>query len=285
MPARKITVFRGWKDTTKFVWSPYVTKLEARLRFGGVAYTAEAGSPRSAPKGKIPYVEISPPLRRESEERELEVPITAEVAGTQVLADSTLITKALCDAGVLPDLNVRLSKAERVHDLALRALLEDKMSFYNSWERWTQNYYTMRDHVLWPIPWAVRVFVGSMVYKKTVATLHGQGTGRFSAEEIAMFRREIWESFADLLHEAKAKTRPKAKEGEDDDADNDEPFWLLGGSEPTEVDAVLFGFVASSLLCTAGPESQAEVKKLPILADYARRIGKRFFSDYEPLPL
>jgi len=104
----------------------------------------------------------------------------------------------------------------------------------------------MRDHVLWPIPWAVRVLVGSMVYKKTVATLQGQGTGRFSAEEIAQFRREIWESFADLLLDVKTRA---GRDNKDDD--DDAPFWLLGGSEPTEADTALFGFVASTLLCTA----------------------------------
>jgi len=31
----------------------------------------------------------------------------------------------------------------------------------------------------------------------------------------------------------------------------DGPFWALGGDEPTEVDATLFGFIASSLICEA----------------------------------
>lgn len=99
----------------------------------------------------------------------------------------------------------------------------------------------MRDHVLWPVPWPVRVVIGSLIYRNTVATLHGQGTGRFSGEEIALFRREIWESFADLALESQTKTRPAASE----------PFWVLGGPEPTEVDAALFGFIVSTLLCTA----------------------------------
>ena len=114
-----------------------------------------------------------------------------------------------------------------------------------TWERWTQNYYTMRDHVLWALPWPVRAFVGSMIYRSTVSTLHGQGTGRFSAEEIGRFRREIWASFADLVLESQSKTRNKSG------SDKDEPFWVLGGPEPTEVDAALFGFVVSTLLCTA----------------------------------
>ncbi|KAI3321333.1 hypothetical protein HD806DRAFT_503755 [Xylariaceae sp. AK1471] len=266
-PIPAITVFRGWKDTGKFVWSPYVTKLEARLRFGGISYTTDAGSPRSAPKGKIPYIEISSSSSSSSSHAE------AKTEAEQ-LADSTLITKALCESGVLSDLNARLSKAERAHDLALRALLEDKLSFYNGWERWTQNYYTMRDHVLWPVPWPVRVFVGSMIYKSTVATLHGQGTGRLSADEIAMFRREVWESFADLLRESQAKAERK-----------EEPFWVLGGAEPTDADAALFGFASSALLCTAGPGSQADVKSFPVLLEYTRRIQERYFPDYEALPM
>ncbi|TGJ85031.1 hypothetical protein E0Z10_g3743 [Xylaria hypoxylon] len=255
-----ITVFRGFKDYGNFVWSPFVTKLEARLRFAGVPYTVGVGSPRSGPKGKIPYVEISP---------------SSSEAKPETLADSALITKALCENGTLPDLHARLSKAERAHDLALRALLEEKLTPYHAWERWTQNYYTMRDHVLSPIPWPVRAFIGSMIYRNTVAMLYGQGTGRFSAEEIGQFRREIWESFADLVLESQTKTRPA----------KGEPFWVLGGPEPTEVDATLFGFVVSTLLSTAGPDSQADLKSFPVLLEYARRIQQQYFPDYEALPV
>ncbi|KAI0875777.1 hypothetical protein GGS24DRAFT_271781 [Hypoxylon argillaceum] len=254
-----ITVFRGFKGAGAFVWSPYVTKLEARLRFGGLSYDVDSGSPRSGPKGKIPYIEIARP----------------GAAGTpELLGDSSLIAAALCARGELADLNARLSKTERAHDLALRALLEDKLSFYHGWERWTKNYYTMRDHVLWPVPWPVRVVIGSLIYRNTVATLHGQGTGRFSGEEIALFRREIWESFADLALESQTNARPAASE----------PFWVLGGPEPTEVDAALFGFIVSTLLCTAGPDSQADVKSFPVLLEYARRIQEKYFPDYEALP-
>ncbi|KAI0518028.1 hypothetical protein F5B22DRAFT_88498 [Xylaria bambusicola] len=256
-PQTTITIFRGFKDANAFVWSPYVTKLEARLRFAGVSYKTDVGSPRNGPKGKIPYVELSSPGSSTPE----------------ILADSTLIVDALCDRGTLRDLQARLSKVERAHDLALRALLEEKLSAYHTWERWTQNYYTMRDHVLWSLPWPVRALVGSMIHRSTVSTLHGQGTGRFSAEEIGHFRREIWASFADLLLESRSKT-PK----------EDEPFWVLGGPEPTEVDTVMFGFVVSTLLCTAGPESQADLKRFPVLIEYARRIQQQYFPDYEALP-
>ena len=111
-----ITIFRGFQGPNIFVWSPYVTKLEARLRFARVPYKTDVPSPRTGPKGKIPYIELSNP---------------SWASTPEVLADSTLITNTLCERGTLPDLHAHLSKVERAHDLALRALLEEKLSPYH----------------------------------------------------------------------------------------------------------------------------------------------------------
>jgi hypothetical protein len=118
-----ITIFRGWKDFGKHVWSPFVIKLEARMRFAGIRYAVDVGSPRTAPKGKVPYVECR---RRngsdQGEEEEEEV---------QQVADSTLIIQTLTQWGDLPDLNAALSGPDAARDMALRALLEDKLYFYH----------------------------------------------------------------------------------------------------------------------------------------------------------
>lgn len=43
-----------------------------------------------------------------------------------------------------------------------------------SHEGWVDNYYPMRDQVLWSLPWPVRVVVGQMVvYRSIKATLYG----------------------------------------------------------------------------------------------------------------
>ncbi len=47
-----------------------------------------------------------------------------------VLADSTLIVENLVEDGILDDLNATLSPTEKAYDLALRALLEEKLYFY-----------------------------------------------------------------------------------------------------------------------------------------------------------
>jgi hypothetical protein len=98
----------------------------------------------------------------------------------------------------------------------------------------------MRSRILASIPWPVQVIVGNIIYNKNARNLQGQGTGGFSAQEIATFRQEIWESVNSLI--SAVHTQHRDREG---------PFWVWGGDAPTEADAVLFGFVVSALVCGA----------------------------------
>jgi hypothetical protein len=132
----------------------------------------------------------------------------------------------------------------------------------------------MRDHVFQALPYPVRIVVGMLVYRSTITTLHGQGTGRYTAEEIAYFRKTIWDGINDLLVESKSKAKSAI-------TDSRVPFWVFAGEKPTEADATLFGFIVSVLTSTAGPDSQKVVKGFPVILDYAQRIQDKYFPDYE----
>ena len=101
----------------------------------------------------------------------------------------------------------------------------------------------MRDHVLCTVPWPLRIGVGLLAYRKENQTLHGQGTGRFSAEELSAFSHSVWENANALLVDAR-----KRKTG---NGEADALFWALGHDEPSEADATLFGAIAGSLLADA----------------------------------
>ena len=101
----------------------------------------------------------------------------------------------------------------------------------------------MRSKVLEALAYLVQIVVGLLAYRKISQTLYGQGTGRLLATEISSFRHEIWENFDALLV---ASRRKKTETGT-----NDGIFWVLGGDGPSEVDATLFGFIASALVCNA----------------------------------
>lgn len=103
----------------------------------------------------------------------------------------------------------------------------------------------MRDHVLGAIPYSARIVVGFLIYCSTVQTLHGQGTGRYTDEEVQGFRSELWTAVNDLLVASRAKKAANLAEFKE------KLFWVLGGEEPSEADAAVFEFVVSGLLCDA----------------------------------
>ncbi|KAK2601626.1 hypothetical protein QQS21_004861 [Conoideocrella luteorostrata] len=226
----QLTVFRGSPRGGTYVWSPFVTKLEARLRFSAAQYRLGGGSPRSAPKGKIPYIQLTTPGGQ-----------------TCTLGDSTLIIRELVENDILPDLNAALRPAQRAHDLAIRALMEDRVYFYGTREKWCDNYMEMRTNMLAAVPWPLQIFVGWLAQRSVTSGLYTQGTGRLTDEEVAMFKEEVWDSLNALLTESVKSDSRKNSKTNDDDA----PFWVLGGSEPTEADATVYGFIVGGLVCTA----------------------------------
>lgn len=114
MDQPSLTLYRGFPSSASYVWSPFVTKLEARLRFAGLAYKTEQGAPPKGPRGKIPYLALS----------------NNESSRPEMLSDTALISEKLVADKLAEDLNAKLSPSEKAHDLALRALLEDKLYFY-----------------------------------------------------------------------------------------------------------------------------------------------------------
>jgi hypothetical protein len=100
----------------------------------------------------------------------------------------------------------------------------------------------MRSYVLSALSYPMQVVIGYFIYNNTVKNLNGQGTGRFTDEEINEFRQEIWKNVNELLEVSKSKLSSGNKTS---------PFWLLGEDSPSEVDMTLFGFVVSVLICIA----------------------------------
>jgi hypothetical protein len=117
---QRIIVFAGKHEPGNYNWSPFVNKLQACLRFASVPYDIKACSLSDAPKGKIPYIGLfndDSPASSKS------------VNAMNYMGDTNLITKHLMKTGDLPNLNQDLAPIEVAQDLALRALMEDKIYF------------------------------------------------------------------------------------------------------------------------------------------------------------
>lgn len=101
----------------------------------------------------------------------------------------------------------------------------------------------MRAGVLSALPYPIQILVGLMAYRENMQTLQGQGTARFSPEEIESFKIQIWRSISDLLVLSRIKNTSSSG--------NDYVFWILGTDQPTEADATVFGFICSAFVCSA----------------------------------
>jgi hypothetical protein len=112
----------------------------------------------------------------------------------------------------MQDLNGTLDETSEALDLAMQALFEDKLYFFNMRERWIDHFYVQRDQVLEDALWLLRWLVGNMIYRSHVKTLHGQGTGRFSGDEARWFREEIWVRLNGMLGESRRKGNGRGKE-------------------------------------------------------------------------
>ena len=84
------------------------------------------------------------------------------------------------------------------------------------------------------IPWGVRHAAGVCSFAYCATMLFFQGTGRHSPDEVKQLRREAITALADYAADAYAET----EEG------SAEPFWVLGGKNPTEADFTLFGYLS-----------------------------------------
>ena len=115
----------------------------------------------------------------------------------------------------------------------------------------------MRSVVLSALPYPVQVVVGLLAYRSRAQALYGQGTGRLSVDEIDSYRLEVWENINALLTASKQKQPEHIPDGA--------MYWILGGRGPSEADAAVFGFIASTLVCNAYVSLYMSVRRIFVL--------------------
>lgn len=147
---RALTVYGGYDTNNAYNWSPFTTKLEARLRFSNRPYDVRAGSFSKAPKGKVPYIHL------EGDRSGKQAALT--------MGDSTLITQKLIAMGELDDLNSVLSPVQKAEDLMIRTLVEDKL--YWIMVSASTHKHTPHTHILFLggiVKWLLLIFVLGMI--------------------------------------------------------------------------------------------------------------------------
>lgn len=161
-------------------FSPFCTKVEAFLRFNELPYERRYRRVQTAPKGKLPVVQVD----------------------GELLDDSDLIIEALSKKYNI-DMDGHLSPRERATSLALRKLMEEHLTAAGMYYRWVHPDYwpKTRDAYFKEAPWFVRRLVTPLVRRKIIRDVKGHGMGRHSPEEVLFFAERAIKALADFLGE------------------------------------------------------------------------------------
>jgi glutathione S-transferase len=107
------------------------------------------------------------------------------------------------------------------------------------------------------VPAPIRPVVVSIIRRRLRKTLHGQGIGRHSPDEITAIGKRSVDAMADYL--------------------GDKPFFM--GNEPIGVDATMFAFALSAICPLFESELQRAAAGHANLRRYVGRMAARFYPE------
>lgn len=160
--------------------SPFCVKVEAYCRLAGLPYTTQSGAKymRSAPKGKLPYIEDS----------------------GKTIADSTFIINYL-RATYGDTLDAHLSVPEKAIAHAFTKMIDENLYWVLAHARWKpeHNWATLQQLFFQNLPFPLKYLIPFMARKKVFSALYKQGLGRHSDAEILEIGTWDLTALSDLL--------------------------------------------------------------------------------------
>lgn len=216
--------------------SPFVTKAEMLLKMSGLPYDKDTKGYAKAPKGKLPYIRD----------------------GGRIVADSTFIRLYLEQQHSI-DFDKHLSTRERGTAWMIEKMCEDHLYWLFVHFRWMDdaNFEKGPAHFFSSVPAPLRGIVKRVVRGKLRKTLHAQGTGRHSPEEIAQLGARAIDALAAAV--------------------GDGPY--LMGANKCGADATVFSFVLGTLCPLFDSPLRAAAERNASLVGYAERMTREFYPE------
>jgi glutathione S-transferase len=175
--------------------------------------------------------------------------------GVRIGDSSQIIDHLVKTRGVDPD--ARLDAAQRATALLAQRTLEEHYAFVILYTHFIRDQGWQHMKRTFKVPAFVRPLVSRFARQHMRKMLYLQGVLRHSDDEIMEAARRDWQAILPLM--------------------GDRPFFF--GAEPTGVDAVLFGTLATSLLTPVPSPVRDFLKAQPILVAYTERMKARFFPE------
>ncbi len=218
-----------------FDLSPFVVKTAVQLTMAGLPFETVTGfeAYRKAPRGKLPYI----------------------VDDGRLITDSDVIERHISSKYGF-DFYAGYGAVARAKAHAVQQMVEERLYFLLLRFRWMNdaNFAAIRPMIGLGAPFPLRALIPLLARRGTLATLKGQGIGRLSDEEAALFARQDIEALALLI--------------------GDKPFLL--GDEPCGADASLYAHLAGALIAKCPSPAGAAVREHPALLAYVKRMNELY---------
>lgn len=215
--------------------SPFCVKVETFLRMVGAQYESVCLSdPSKGPKGKLPFIKD----------------------GDTTIPDSTFIFKYLLDRYQYP-IDDHLSPQQHAMGVALSKMLEEHLYWVIVRDRWIDpvNWNKISKQFFGGMPPVIRSVVPLIARASVKRSLHGQGLGRHSVEELQRLAKDDIQTVSDIL--------------------GSNEFIL--GDKSSSYDASVYAFISSILFCTLDTPSKQTVLGFDNLVRYCERIQKTYY--------
>lgn len=215
--------------------SPFCMKGMALLKMSGLEHRFEPGDPRKAPKQKIPYITDK---------------------GSQI-GDSTLFQIHI-EQTYSVDFYPGLSDVEKATAWAFEKMCEEHLYFCAVHERWAKdaNFNKGPKAFFDGVPAVMRPIITAMVRRDIKKSLHGQGIGRHTDEEILEFVKRDAQALSDFLGQ--------------------KPYFM--GDTITGADATIHSFVTAALCPLFTGAMLDAIKSHDNLVDYSERLLAHWYE-------
>jgi glutathione S-transferase len=179
-----------------------------------------------------------------------------EDAGIRIADSSLIIDHLVKSRGVDP--NAHLNDSQRAIALLVQRTLEEHYAFVLAYTHLVREEGLQHTRARFDsVPAIIRPLVDSLVRRRIIKVLWQQGIYRHSHEEIVEAALRDWRAVLTVM--------------------SDGPFFF--GDEPTGVDAIVFGVLATSVLTPIESPIRDFLRSQPSLVDYADRMRARFFPE------
>jgi glutathione S-transferase len=206
----------------------------------------------------VPYEVVDTPDPRKGPKGKLPF---IEDAGVRIADTSRIVDHLVKTRGVDPD--ARLGASQRAIALLVQRTLEEHYAFVAAYTHLLRDEGWQHTRVRFDsVPAIVRPLVCRVVRGRVKKLLWQQGILRHSHEEIVESALRDWRAVQTVM--------------------SDGPFFF--GDEPTGVDAIVFGALATSMLTPIESPIRDFLSSQPACVAYADRMLARFFPELATVP-